>query len=100
MANASTADRKLGVTWYCVFSDRNPDVRTARAIILNYTRVNGATAMNTTIFFDRLDGPQVANISINRWYNTDKIGFGQGVGSNHWIISEANKPKAFRKDVD
>ena len=55
---------------------------------------------NIHIFFDRFDAPELANIPPERYYNTDEMGIGQGVGGDHWVISEAANHVALKKDIE
>ncbi|KAK8096427.1 uncharacterized protein PG998_014295 [Apiospora kogelbergensis] len=100
MLNASGASHTLGQQWHACFLARNESIKTARSKIINYSRVNGATVANINVFFDRLDAPELANIPPERFYNTDEMGIGQGVGGDHWVISEATSHVALKKDVE
>ncbi|KAK8095253.1 transposase [Apiospora kogelbergensis] len=100
MLNASGTSYQLGQRWHARFLARNGDVKATRSRIINYNRVNGATAANINVFFDRLDAPELANIPPERFYNTDEMGIGQGVGGDHWVISEATSHMALKKDVE
>jgi hypothetical protein len=54
-----------------IFS-RNPSVRTLRSKLFDYKRVNGASVENINIFFDRLDDPAFAGISLTNFYDAVK----------------------------
>ncbi|GAP89887.1 putative transposase [Rosellinia necatrix] len=94
---ASSGPRTLGPTWHHQFLARNASVRSTRCHIVNYQRVNGATAQNIHVFFDRLDTEGVANIPPSRTYNMDEMGIGQGVDGNHWVIAPNNRQRALKK---
>lgn len=100
MLNASGASHTLGQRWHTRFLARNESVKTARSKMINYSRVNGATVANINVFFDRLDAPELANIPFERFYNTDEMGIGQGVGGDHWVVAEATSHLALKKDVE
>ncbi|KAI1821376.1 hypothetical protein F4861DRAFT_532993 [Xylaria intraflava] len=59
-----------------------------------------ATVVNINIFFDRLDAPELKHIPADRYYNTDEMGIGQGVGADHWVIADASSRTALKKDVE
>lgn len=73
----------FGKNWHTRFLSRNPTIKTARSHIIDYKRVNGALVANINIFFDRLDVPDIAGILLDRFYNYDEIGIGQGVGGDY-----------------
>jgi hypothetical protein len=100
MLSSTGALKKVSYTWHCCFLDRNPAVKTARSHKISYLRVNGATAANIHLFFDRLDAPEVSAIPIDHWYNADEMGVGQGVGGDHWVICEIASRLALKKDID
>ncbi|KAK6836397.1 DDE-domain-containing protein [Apiospora arundinis] len=86
LLNASGASHTVGQRWHARFLARNEEIKTIRSKIIHYSRVNGATVSNIHLFFDRLDAPELANIPPERFYNTDEMGIGQGVGSDHWVL--------------
>jgi hypothetical protein len=100
MLAASGSTHRLGQRWHARFLARNESIKTTRSKIINYSRVNGATAANINLFFDRLDVPELANIPPERFYNTDEMGIGQGVGGDHWVVAEASNHVALKKDVE
>ncbi|KAJ3551817.1 hypothetical protein NPX13_g11268 [Xylaria arbuscula] len=97
LLNASGTSYTLG---HIRFGVRNEAVKVARSKIINYSRVNGATVANINPFFDRLDAPELENIPPERFYNTDKMGIGQGVEGDHWMIAEATGHIVLKKDVE
>ncbi len=100
LLSASGSPRRLGKEWHTRFLARNSEVKSARSKSINYTRVNGATAANINIFFDRLEVSEIANIPPERFFNTDEIGIGQGVTGNHYVICEATTHLALKKAVE
>ena len=100
MLNASGGNRSLGKEWHSRFLARNQAVKSARTKSIDYARVNGATAVNINIFFDRLEAPEVANIPPERFFNIDEIGIGQGVGGDHFVITDASLRQTFKKAIE
>ncbi|KAK5636811.1 hypothetical protein RRF57_012523 [Xylaria bambusicola] len=97
LLNASGTSYTLG---HIRFGVRNEAIKVARSKIIKYSRVNGATVANINPFFDRLDAPELENIPPERFYNTDKMGIGQGVEGDHWMIAEATGHIVLKKDVE
>lgn len=100
MLSSTGVLKRVSHVWHRGFFQRNPTVETARSHIISYLKVNGATAENINLFFNRLEVPQVAHIPIERWYNADEMGVGQGVGDDHWIICEVATRLALKKDIE
>ncbi|KAK6840985.1 hypothetical protein PG987_001845 [Apiospora arundinis] len=96
LLNASGASHTVGQRWHARFLARNEEIKTIRSKIIHYSRVNGATVSNIHLFFDRLDAPELANIPPERFYNTDEMGIGQGVGSDHWARIDVLTPNVIR----
>jgi hypothetical protein len=55
-------EHTLGVRCHRRFLKRHSEMKTSRAQIVNYKRVNAARAENINIFFDRLDYPEIRAI--------------------------------------
>ena len=100
MLSSSGVLKKVSNMWHHGFLQRNLSVKTARSHVMSYLRVNSATAKNIGLFFNRLDAPEVSVISLDRWYNADEMGVGQGVGDNHWVICEVLTRLALKKDIE
>ncbi len=100
LINAGGGTHRLGKAWHTRFLARHPEIKSTRSKIIDYQRVNGATVANINIFFDRLKAPDIAAIPLDRYYNSDEIGIGQGVGGDHFVICEATSRKALKKDVE
>ncbi len=100
MLAASGSSHQLGKNCHMCFLNRNPPIRSTRASIIDYSRVNGATAKNIRIFFARLGAPEIQTLTADRFYNADEIGFGQGVGQDHQVIGDASVNITFKKDVE
>ena len=100
MLKAFSRNRSLGKEWHARFIARNDEVKTARSKSIDYKRVNGATAVNINLFFDRLNTPEVANIPPARFYNADEIGMGQGVSNNHFVVTDSTLRQTFKKAIE
>jgi hypothetical protein len=55
-------EHTLGVRCNRRFLKRHSEIKNSRTQIVNYKRVNAATAENINIFFDRLDYPEIRAI--------------------------------------
>jgi hypothetical protein len=91
---------RLGKAWHTRFLARNPEIKSARSKIIDYERVNSVTVININIFFDRLEAPDIAAIPPDRYYNSDEMRIGQGVGRDHFVICEATSRTVFKKDIE
>jgi hypothetical protein len=60
----------------------------------SFPETNGASVENINIFFDRLDDPALAGISITNFYNADEFGLFKGLGNNGLRVG-----KAYRKQI-
>ncbi|KAK5637617.1 hypothetical protein RRF57_013332 [Xylaria bambusicola] len=100
MAQASGSPRSLGSQWHTRFLSRNEAVKSARSLPLSYSRVNGATAVNINRFFDRLEAPELAAITPDRFFNIDEMGMAQGVGADQFVITDATLRQTFKKAVE
>jgi len=65
---------------------------------VDYKRINGASADNINIFFDRLDNPQIKDIPPRFWFNPDEVGVMEGIGSNSTVIGESSRSKIISKE--
>ncbi|KAJ8132642.1 hypothetical protein O1611_g991 [Lasiodiplodia mahajangana] len=74
MLKAPRRDRSLGKEWSARFLARNETAKSARSVSLDYTSVNGATAVDINCFLDRFEAPEVANIPLQRFFNADEMG--------------------------
>ncbi|KAI0854626.1 hypothetical protein F4860DRAFT_508085 [Xylaria cubensis] len=48
----------------------------------------------------KMDAPKATHVPPDRHYNTNEIGLGQSVGSDHWVVAETKSRQAFKKDVE
>lgn len=84
-------DQKLGNRWYRRFLARHPEVRSLRAQLTDYKRVNAATPENINLFFDRLDSPATHDILPENIWNADEVGIAMGLGDNGIMVGDAHR---------
>jgi hypothetical protein len=83
---------------YRRFLERHSEVKTSRAQIVNYKRVNAATAEYINIFFDRLDHPEIRAIKYANTWNADEIGLMMGIGDNEMVFGDSHRKFLQSKD--
>ncbi|KAI0531940.1 hypothetical protein GGR58DRAFT_207443 [Xylaria digitata] len=100
MVKAAGSDKSLSTRWHTRFLARNEAVKSVRSKAIGYTHVNGATAVNINLFLDRLEAPEIATIPPEGFFNADEMGMGQGVGDDHFVITDASLRQNFKKAVE
>jgi hypothetical protein len=86
------------VRWYRRFLERHSEIKISRAQIVNYKRVDAATAENIKIFFDRLDHPEIRAIKYANTWNADEIGLMMGIGDNGMVVGDSYRKFLQSKD--
>ncbi|KAJ2966388.1 hypothetical protein NUW58_g10673 [Xylaria curta] len=66
-------------------------------VSVDYTRVNGAAAVNINFFFNRLEAPEVENIPPDHFFNVDEMGIARGVGGDHFVVTDALMRQTLQK---
>jgi hypothetical protein len=74
--------------WYRRFLERHSEIKTSRAQLVNYKRVNAATAENINIFFVRLDYSEIRAIKYANIWNANKIKLIIDIGDNGMVVRD------------
>ena len=89
--------KPLGKHWLDGFLRRYPALKVQRSVLIDSTRVNGATTEIIRPWFRHLALPDVSNIKpANRW-NMDEAGVVQGLGENGLVLGHAAKRSILKK---
>ena len=89
----------FGKNWHTGFLTRNPSVKTIKGKIIDYKRLNGATAESLTALFDNLALDDIRDIPAKHRYNADEFGLMEGVGDNSMVFGKLYRKYILLKDL-